>query len=41
MPDGSIANGNHELIEVITDSAQSADRQIADADSARELMAFR
>ena len=41
LPDGSIANGNHELIEAITDSARYADRQIADANIARELMAFR
>ncbi|NKB35190.1 MAG: 3-keto-5-aminohexanoate cleavage protein [Pseudomonadales bacterium] len=41
MPDGKSAAANHQLVEVVADSAQAFNRSIANADQARELMSFR
>lgn len=41
LPDGSNASGNHQLVEVVATNAKELGRELASADKARELMAFR
>jgi len=41
LPDGSVAAGNHQLVEVIASHASAISRELASADIARSLMGFR
>ena len=41
LPDGSLAKGNSDLVDITVKNAMSQERSVADADEAREVMGFR